>query len=286
VDPVAPHYPASAMAGLLTGPGLRRTLKRGLALARRPGPAAASPAGATLLIYHRVGGGTPDERDLPTPEFEAQVAELVRHRVVSLDTALDELDAGDESAKVVLTFDDGFADVLTTAWPLLRDAGLPFTLYVTTAYLDGTMHWPGSTSQHPGPALTWRQLEELAADPLVTIGNHTHTHPRPEGLTAEELDRCTALLGERLGVTPRHFCFTWGVPVPAAAPLLAQRFRSAATGSVGRNRASTDRLLLHRIPVRGTDPLPFFRAKLRGGLGPERTYERIVSVAKRVGAGG
>ena len=270
------------MAGL-TGPGLRRSLKQGLAGASRLFGDRRPAAGATLLIYHRVGGGTPDERDLPTDEFEAQVEELTRHRVVTLDAALDALDAGDDTPTVVLTFDDGFVDVYSTAYPLLRDAGLPFTLYVTTAYLDGMMHWPGSMSQHPGPALTWQQLEELAGDPLVTIGNHTHTHARPENLSAEELDRCSELLEERLGVVPQHYCFTWGKPVPDAVPLLQERFRSAATGIVGRNQPGTDRLQLHRVPVRGTDPLPFFRTKLRGGLGPERTYERIVTAAKRSG---
>ena len=238
------------------------------------------------MIYHRVGGGTPDELDLPTPEFEAQVAVLADHRVVSLDMALDELEAGDDSPKVVLTFDDGFADVYATAWPLLREAGLPFTLYITTAYLDGTMHWPGSTSQHPGPALRWIELEELAASELVTVGNHTHTHARPEDLSAEEVDRCTELLEQRLGMVPQHYCFTWGVPVREATALLQARFRSAATGLVGRNTPTTDLMNLCRIPVRGTDPLPFFEAKLRGTLGPERRYERIVTTAKRLGARG
>ena len=273
------------MVNPLRGRGVRRGIKRGLAAASLPDRL--RPArGATLLIYHRIGGGTPDERDLPTPDFEAQVEVLTRHRVVSLDTALDELDAGDDAPKVVLTFDDGFADLYTSAWPLLREAELPFTLYVTTAYLDGTMHWPGSTSQHPGPALTWAQLEELAASPLVTIGNHTHTHPRPEALSAEELDRCSGLLERRLGTVPAHYAFTWGVPVPHAVELLRERFRSAATGQVGRNLPGADPIVLARVPVRGSDPLPFFQAKLHGGLGAEHAYERIVRTAKRLGASG
>lgn len=282
----SPAVTLRGMRDTLSGPGLRRGLKHVLAAVDRPWSSAASASGTTVLIYHRIGGGTPDERDLPTAEFEAQVEALSRHRVVALDTALDELAAGDDSPKVVLTFDDGFVDVHTTAWPLLREAGLPFTLYVTTAYLDGTMHWPGSTSRHPGPALSWQQLEELATSPLVTIGNHTHTHARPEDLTAEELDRCSELLEQRLGVAPAHFCFTWGLPVPAARPLLETRFRSAATGLVGRNDPATDLLNLHRVPVRGTDPLSFFEAKLRGDLGAERAYERIVTAAKRTGMRG
>ena len=254
-------------------------MKRGLAGARGRSLA----RGLTILIYHRVGGGTPDERDVALDDFEGQVEALSAHRVVDLDTATDELEAGDDSPKVVLTFDDGFADVHDPAWPLLREAGLPFTIYLATAYLGGQMHWEGSTASAPGPALTWAQLEELAADPLVTLGNHTHTHARPHELSAEELDRCTQELERRLGITPHHFCFTWGVPVPEARPLLAERFRSAVTGEVGRNHPGDDLLGLRRIPVRGSDPLAFFRAKLEGSLWPERTYERLVRTAKALG---
>lgn len=124
----------------------------------------------------------------------------------------------------------------------------------------------------------------MAASPLVTIGNHTHTHARPEALSAEELDVCSELLEQRLGVVPAHYCFTWGVPVSEARVLLDAQFRSAATGLVGRNRPGTDRLDLHRVPVRGTDPLPFFNAKLTGELAAERGYERIVGAATRLGA--
>lgn len=267
------------MLSRVSGRQVRRAVKRGLAAV----PRSSRSTGTTILIYHRVGGGTPDELDLATEEFVDHLELLASNRVVSLDAALDELAAGDDSPKVVLTFDDGFADVYDTAWPLLRDSGLPFTIYVATAYIGGTMHWAGSTATVPGQGLTWAQLEELAASPLVTIGNHTHTHARPELLSAEELDRCTQVLEERLGIVPAHFAFTWGVPVPAAQGLLRERFRSAATGLVGRNHPDTDPLHLHRVPVRNSDPLPFFAAKLDGGLWAEHAYDRIVRAAKRVG---
>lgn len=265
---------------------VRRAIKHGLAGAALP-TAGRSARGATLLIYHRIGDGTPDELDLAAEAFDRQVEALTHHRVVSLDQALDGLDSGVAEPGVVLTFDDGFAGVYEHAWPRLRAAGLPFTIYVATAYIGGVMAWPGSTaSGEPGQGLTWKQLEELAASPLVTIANHTHTHARPDQLSAEEVARCSEMLEHRLGVTPRHFAFTWGVPVPAAMPLLRERFRSAATGHLGRNLPDTDRWLLHRVPVRASDPLPFFRAKLTGGLGPERAYERLVQGAKRLRVGG
>ena len=259
---------------------MRRRLKSLLAMgaSQRPAP------GATILIYHRVGGGSPDERDLATHDFAQQLDVLAEHDVVSLDSALDRLADGDPSPSVVLTFDDGFADVHENAWPLLRERRLPFTLYLATAYVGATMHWDGSTARAAGPALSWEQLAEMAGSGLCTVGNHTHTHARPESLDAAELDTCSDIIERRLGVRPDHFAYTWGVPVPALAPAVRRRFRSACTGELGRNLPGQDPLALRRVPVRGSDPLPFFRAKLVGGLVPERTYRGIVATGKKVGA--
>ena len=108
---------------------------------------------------------------------------------------------GDETPSVVLTFDDGFRDVFENAWPMLRDRELPFTIYLASAYVGGTMHWDGSTAKAAGPALTWDQLAEMVGSGLCTIGNHTHSHVRPELLTEAELDRCSTEIEQHLGVT-------------------------------------------------------------------------------------
>ena len=261
---------------------MRERVKRGLAVV--PG---GTPRGASLLIYHRVGGGSRDELDVGVDQFRAQVEALADQRVVSLDEAADGVEAGDGQHRVVLTFDDGFADVYDNAWPLLRERGLPFTVYLTTAYVGGAMRWEGSTAKEQGaPGLTWDQLREMVDSGLCTVGNHTHTHVRPEELTVDELDRCSELVERELGVVPRHFAYTWGVPVPALATELRDRFRTSATGSLGRNLPGIDPVEWHRVPVRRTDPIQFFEAKLRGNLLPERAYAGIVAAAKKAGLGG
>lgn len=258
-------------------PAARTLLKTGLARLQRPGPA----RGATLLIYHRVGGGTSNELDVTPDAFARHLDILAGHDVVSLDAALDRLDAGDASPAFVLTFDDGFADVYEHAWPELRRRGLPFTIYLATAYVGAPMRWEGATATgRPGLGLTWGQLRELLDFGLCTIGNHTHHHVRPESLTAEELDACTDAVERHLGVTPRHFTYPWGIAVPAMRDALGVRFRSASTGELGRNLPGADPLRLKRVPVRRTDPDAFVAAKLTGGLGPERAYGKLVRRAK------
>lgn len=241
--------------------------------------------GATLLIYHRLGGGTEDELDLPAAAFARQLDLLGEHDVVSLDAALDRLDARDRRPSFVLTFDDGFEDVYQHAWPLLRARNLPFTMYVATAYIAKTMRWEGATAKGaPGKGLSWNQLAEMVESGLCTVGNHTHNHVPPAELTETELDTCSAEIEQHLGVTPQHFTYPWGVPVPTMEAALRERFRSASTGELGRNAERTDRMRLKRVPVRRTDPDAFFAAKLTGNLGPERAYSRIVQMAKAAGA--
>jgi peptidoglycan/xylan/chitin deacetylase (PgdA/CDA1 family) len=265
----------------LSGDHVRTTLKRRLAqcAGHRPG------AGATVLIYHRVGGGSRDELDMPRDEFARQMNALGEADVVPIDTALDRLDAHDPAPSVVLTFDDGFADVYANAWPRLRDLGLPFTLYLATGMVGGTMRWEGSTGTSAGaPALTWDQLAEMHDSGLMTIGNHTRSHARPTALTTDELDAAGDEIERHLGSRPDHFAYTWGIPVPAMEHELRCRFRSAATGELGRNLPGTDPLRLKRVPVRRTDPTEFFRAKLTGRLGPERAYAHVVRLGKKAGA--
>ncbi|WP_353953336.1 polysaccharide deacetylase family protein [Knoellia sp. S7-12] len=263
--------------------GPRRRFKD--ALARLGGAAPAS--GATLLIYHRIGGGTPDELDLPTSDFERQLDVLASHDVVSLDTALDRLDAADTSPSVVLTFDDGFDDVHANAWPSLRERKLPFTIYLASGYVGGSMLWEGSTAKGAtGRGMSWDQLAEFVDSGLCTIGNHTHGHIRPEVLTVSELDACTEAVERHLGVTPRHFTYPWGIPVPAMEDDLRERFRSASTGELGRNLPDSNRMRLSRVPVRQSDPEAFFAAKLTGALGPERAYAAAVRLGKAAGLRG
>jgi Polysaccharide deacetylase len=260
---------------------MRSALKRGLAagsaLDRR------RARGATLLTYHRVDGGTSDELDLLAEQLTGQLDLLISggHEVVSLDAALDRLDAGDEGPTVVLTFDDGFADVFTSAWPLLRERKMPFAVYLAAGLVGGQMRWEGSEAASQGAsALSWDQLAEMAETGLCTVGNHTWNHPGPDAVDVSQLDRCSDQIEARLGARPTHFAWTWGIPVAELLPEVRARFRSAATGAVGRNRPEGDRHWLRRVPVRRSDPLSFFRAKLTGNLMPERTYATLVRVAK------
>ena len=236
-----------------------------------------------MLIYHRVGGDSKDERDVSMAAFSDQLRAVGDYDVVSLDAAVGRIKRGDDSASVVLTFDDGFSDVYENAWPLLRARRLPFFVYLATAFVGAETWWPGSTAKSAARGLAWAELAEMVDSGLCTVGNHTHTHARPELLTTDELDLCSDAIERYLGVRPRHFAYPWGVVVSQMAGKVSDRFDTAATADLGRNLPGDDLQQLRRIPVRRSDPVEFFRAKLTGSLWPERIYASMVWAAKRLG---
>src|SRR4051812_43271578 len=98
--------------------------------------------GVVVLIYHRVGRRTSQSVDLPLEQFDDQMAELAASGgVVTLDHAIDVL-AGQAPAPslhpdpVVITFDDGTADLADLAPPVLGRPRVPATLYVATDFVD------------------------------------------------------------------------------------------------------------------------------------------------------
>ena len=100
-----------------------------------------------FLTFHRVrpalGDAFQPHRSLEvTPEFLEEVVTRLRQRgldLVSVDEARRRLVERDLSRRfVALTFDDGYRDNLEFALPILERHGVPFALYVPSAFADGT----------------------------------------------------------------------------------------------------------------------------------------------------
>jgi len=106
---------------------------------------------SVILLYHRVAEGVADPWSLcVTPaNFHAQAAVLAGRGVVPLDALADDLALGRRRRALAVTFDDGYADVATTAWPVLRAHAIPTTLFVSTGTLDG------------GAEFWWDELERI-----------------------------------------------------------------------------------------------------------------------------
>ena len=254
--------------------------------------------GVTVLIYHRVGGGSGGEVDLDVDAFRAQLEHLRdHHTVIDLDNAAAVL-AGDgvdgaaagggavfpENA-VVVTFDDGTDDFCDHVVPALVEYGIPATLYAATHFIDSGEAFPWGA-----PPASWPGLRDAASTGLVTIGSHTHTHALLDRLApdaiADELDRSIDLIGDRLGIAARHFAYPKALPPsPAADAAVRARFASAALAGTRANPyGHTDPHRLWRSPVQQRDGLHWFAHKADGGLGLEDRIRDVLNRRRYAGA--
>jgi peptidoglycan/xylan/chitin deacetylase (PgdA/CDA1 family)/CelD/BcsL family acetyltransferase involved in cellulose biosynthesis len=142
-----------ALASSLYKSGLLRILERvsrGYELThfnspRRPSLARSHGPKFAILCYHRVGTeGVPLYSQLEPEVFEAQMRFLrSRYRIVSLDTIHKELLNPDKTEPAVaITFDDGYRDVYTHAFPVLQRYAIPATIFVTGSAIEsGEVSW-------------------------------------------------------------------------------------------------------------------------------------------------
>jgi peptidoglycan/xylan/chitin deacetylase (PgdA/CDA1 family) len=240
--------------------------------------------GIVVLIYHRVGRRTSQSVDLPVAQFDDQMAELAASgRVITLDRAVDVL-SGSEPAPalrpdpVVITFDDGTADLADLATPVLERHCVPASVYVATDFVDRSLPFPDD-----GVALSWSALSEMASTGLWQIESHTHTHALldrlEDGQIAAELDRSIDLIGEHVGRAPSHFAYPKALPpTPSADFAVRSRFRSAALAGTRVNRfGRTDPWRLSRTPIQVDDGPRWFRRKALGGMAFEDDLRRAVN---------
>lgn len=218
--------------------------------------------GLRILLYHAIGSpALGDARGLFSvrPEiFEQHMGDLSdRHagRVVGLDPDL----RIESERQTAITFDDGYADNLDIAAPILAARGLPFTVFVTADFV-----------RHSRPGfLTPSGLRELAAVPNARIGAHGDTHVAlskcDDRQLRDELCSSKQYLEDLIGREVVTMAYPYGAADRRVREAVgAAGYRLAASSYANINDARRDRLMLARTEVLAGDSLRAFRQKLRG----------------------
>jgi peptidoglycan/xylan/chitin deacetylase (PgdA/CDA1 family) len=163
---------------------------------------------------------------------------------------------------IVLTFDDGYADFIEEALPMLIDQGFPATVFVTTGWL----HDAGrkSAGMPPDRMLSWAQLAEMSAAG-VEIAAHSHSHTQLDQISIPtlraELADSKHLLEDRLGRPICSLAYPYGYSskrVRAVARELG--YLGAAAVANTSAKANCDPFAVPRLTIRrSTSPAVFAR---------------------------
>jgi hypothetical protein len=213
-----------------------------------------------ILCYHRVcdgeAGADPLHLCCGTGELERVLRYLRsrRYQFLSLETAVEVLRSGRPRGAryACLTFDDGYQDFYSHAFPLLQEYGASATVFLVADHVGGTNRWDEAHGLPPIPTLAGSEVLEL--DRLgVEFGSHGVTHRRLSTLSSPERTQEIAGSKERLeqllGHEVRFFCYPFGDQTPEVRAEVRQ---AGYLGACGIEQAENEPFLLHRIDVTRT----------------------------------
>jgi peptidoglycan/xylan/chitin deacetylase (PgdA/CDA1 family) len=193
--------------------------------------------GAVVVMYHRFGDGRYPSTNIRMEQFRKHVAELKKDKytVMPLPEIVSALrnDRPLPDRAVAITVDDAYLSVYENAWPILREAGFPFTLFVATQPVDAGMK----------SYMSWDQLRAFAESDLVTIGSQTHNHPHMPAQSLEanrqELSTSQARFRAELGREPDLFAYPYG---EYAAPVKKAVREAGFVAAFGQHSGALGRL--------------------------------------------
>ncbi len=259
--------------------------------------------GACIFYYHRVadiGFVDPqvDDWNVSPRLFERQIAALSEYaEIIPLCELPRRLKHKSEQAKplVCLTFDDGYASFYTEVLPVLKRYHAPATAFVVTGMIGDTEPMPFDKWSRKNRtrlqadvwrAMDWNELETCLASGLVTIGAHSHTHPRgsqcTEAQMIEEASHSREVLRKYLGESQgKAYAYPYGsTRLKDVSPVYLDAVRAAGfdlavTTDLGLANGNSDPYLLPRIEAHALDLPGVLRAKALGALLPYRLTDHL-----------
>ncbi|GAB6154205.1 hypothetical protein JCM17380_29550 [Desulfosporosinus burensis] len=160
--------------------------------------------GIPVLMYHSISTIPGNSLGVPVKQFTEEIEWLHRQNYHSL--SLDEFyqalanKTPVPDKPILLTFDDGYSDNYTEAWPILRQNGFKATFFIVT------------NSVGPG-MMNWDQLNELTREGN-SIGSHTLHHLDLATLSNKQQESELAIskqeVENHLGIIEQALCFPSG----------------------------------------------------------------------------
>lgn len=172
-----------------------------------------SLVGIPILTYHYIGNNpnpqdkARDSLEVPPDKFESQMEYLSSngYTPVSLDTlyAIFNKQTTAPRKPIVLTFDDGYIDFYTTAYPILRRFNFHAVSFIATGLIGGSYY------------MNWNQIKEIQSSLLVTFEAHTVTHANLVSLSnaaaLKQMQDSKNVLSAQTGYPVNFIAYPYGI---------------------------------------------------------------------------
>jgi peptidoglycan/xylan/chitin deacetylase (PgdA/CDA1 family) len=241
----------------------------------------AAESDVLVLTYHSVADAEGPTSIAPDT-FAMQMRGLAEcgYTALTLDQFIDwrRDPAPSPGRRVLISFDDGFADFATTAAPILQRHGFPSLMFLPVHRVGEHEDWIGDARR---PLMGWDEVKALASDG-VAFGSHTLTHPNLTRLSPadrlREIRLSGRLLAEALGRPTRSFAAPYGRVNKDVLADVAETYEAAFGVRLG--IAAHDCLVMDvpRIEMHYFREEPRWRAFLEGKRGYFQTRKALRDV--------
>jgi len=231
---------------------------------------------SVVLVYHRVLSGPRKSGEMVGEEaFEWQMRYLKTNFVPTDWSTMSESAEKPGEIKVLVTFDDGYRDNFTSAFPTMQKYGVPAVFFVVSRFAFEGQPIAGDKGA-PDSFPTIELLKAAQMSHLAELGNHTASHRVVSHLGAEEIDgeltESQNSFQEHVGAVPELFAYPRGrsrdVTRRAIPVLQKYGFKAAFTMIPGRVDSKTDPYFVPRIGMSHVQDKVVFKVKALGMLGP------------------
>jgi peptidoglycan/xylan/chitin deacetylase (PgdA/CDA1 family) len=243
--------------------------------------------GGRILCYHDVSDDSASPYAVSTQAFRQQMCYLAEH---CAPTSVDELVRCIESGHpmperaIAVTLDDGYLGVYTHALPILRKYGIPATVFLPTACIDGQASGYAGHDWAQAEFMNWDQVRALVSasrrGAYISLGSHTLTHlSLPTGSQAQieaELLESKRRIEAETGETVNGLAYPYGLARDyrgAEAYVARAGYRWAVTGVHGTNRGGRDLYALRRTKVDRYDDMRVFARLIEGAMDPWQVFD-------------
>lgn len=227
-------------------------------------------------MYHSVGENAA-EFTVSSKMFERQLQYLLKckYRILPVSEMVKRLRADESlSSRISLTFDDGYRDLYTIVFPLIKKLNIPISIFLSTGYVGGTF----STSRGDTlPMLSWEQVHEMRGSGLVEFLPHGHMHHSLPTLSSDdakaEIKSSLASLEQKLIGVPRIYAYAKGKYSNETIRILEdENFIAAVTVRPGYISVGSPLFELPRNHMDSQTSFAEFKSRVRGSA---KWYEKL-----------
>ncbi len=170
-----------------------------------------------ILAYHRINPWYRDDALTVFPEdFEKQMGYLIKRKfkpVLPEEYTSNFSPSTVDYSLFLISFDDGYADNLWYALPVLRNFGIKPIIFLTANYIGTEGIFERYKDREKDRFLNWQEVKEMLVDGVV-FGSHSLSHPHLPQVGNDRLQAEVAeskkILEDKTGREVNFFCYPYG----------------------------------------------------------------------------